>query len=54
MQKLDFGGDQLQDISDVDAVTVVPRDSDVYKGVKNIDIGTFLNKGTQKGCCTSL
>ena len=54
MQKLDFAGDQLCDISDCDAVTVVPRDSDVYKGVKNIDVGTFLNKGTQKGCCTTL
>jgi len=54
MAKLDFSDGRLQDISDVDAVTVVPRDSDFYKGVKNIDIGTFLNKGTQKGSCTSL
>mmetsp|Transcript_19597 Transcript_19597/g.32409 ORF Transcript_19597/g.32409 Transcript_19597/m.32409 type:complete len:181 (-) Transcript_19597:205-747(-) len=54
MAKLDFSGATLHDVSDIDAVTCVPRDSDVYKGVKNIDIGTFLNKGTQKGCCTSL
>ena len=54
MAKLDFSDGQLHDVSDIDAVTCVPRDSDVYKGVKNIDVGTFLNKGTQKGCCTSL
>ena len=42
MLKLDGG---LVHVGGVDAVTCVPRDSDVYKGVKNIDIGSFVNTG---------
>jgi len=58
MEKLEFDYAQedkrMYDVSGIDAVTCVPRNSDVYKGVRNMDIGTFLNKGTQKGGCTSL
>ena len=63
MEKLVFDGSDgaaaedgamIYDVSGIDAVTCVPRDSDVYKGVRNMDIGTFLNKGTQKGCTTAL
>lgn len=54
MEKLDFTGEAMYNVSGADAVTCVPKDSDVYKGVHNMDIGTFLNKGTQKGSTTSL
>lgn len=55
MENLDFqGGSIMYDVSNVDAVAVVPRLNDAYSGLKSMDITQFSNKGNLCGNATLL
>mmetsp|Transcript_2339 Transcript_2339/g.5042 ORF Transcript_2339/g.5042 Transcript_2339/m.5042 type:complete len:171 (+) Transcript_2339:141-653(+) len=54
-QQLTFeGGDVMQDVSSAYAVACVAKGSDVYTGVRSMDVVTFMNKGNQSGCAITL